>query len=134
MQALAGRLPGQKPARRAAWLGCGIFGAALALLHLAFCLAPESLADPAPTVALVRGLWPWAAAAAQGHSPRTSATVGAGSARDSGARQKARCSSASAAPKMPQPSQAARRAGFWPGSRPASACKKGASRYRLYPA
>ena len=64
LQALAGRLPGQKPARRAAWLGCGIFGAALALLHLAFCLAPESLADPAPTVALVRGLWPWAAAAA----------------------------------------------------------------------
>ena len=64
LQALAGRLPGRKPARRAAWLGCGIFGAALALLHLAFCLAPESLADPAPTVALVRGLWPWAAAAA----------------------------------------------------------------------
>ena len=64
LQALAGRLPGQKPARRAAWLGCGIFGAALALMHLAFCLAPESLADPAPTVALVRGLWPWAAAAA----------------------------------------------------------------------
>ena len=48
LQALAGGCPAKKPARRAAWLGCGIFGAALALLHLAFCLAPESLADPAP--------------------------------------------------------------------------------------
>ena len=40
-----------------------------------------------------------------GPQPAHQRDGGAGSARDSGARQKARCSSASAAPKMPQPSQ-----------------------------
>lgn len=61
LRALGSRMPDAKTARRAAWLGCGVFGMALALLHLAFCLAPETLSADAPAVALVQGLWPPAA-------------------------------------------------------------------------
>lgn len=58
LQALGGRLAGKAAACRAAWLGCGGFGLGLALLHLAFCLAPEALTASAPAVALVGRLWP----------------------------------------------------------------------------
>lgn len=58
LRALGDRLPGAATARRAAWLGCGVFGGALALLHLAFCQAPGCLEAAAPTVALAQGLWP----------------------------------------------------------------------------
>lgn len=64
LTALGGRLTGRSAARRAAWAGCGAFGAALALLHLAFCLAPEALSSQAPAMVLVRELWPRAAALA----------------------------------------------------------------------
>ncbi|WP_294497542.1 hypothetical protein [uncultured Gemmiger sp.] len=63
LAALGSRLsPGA--GRPAAWLGCGVFGGALVLLHLAFCRVPGVLSDTAPAVALVRQLWPWAAALA----------------------------------------------------------------------
>lgn len=61
LRALGSRLPGVAAARRAAWLGCGGFGGALALLHLAFCRAPDCLGASAPTVALAQGMWPRAA-------------------------------------------------------------------------
>ena len=52
LQAMGSRLPARSGII-AAWLGCGGFGAALVLLHLAFCRMPTALADTAPAVALV---------------------------------------------------------------------------------
>ena len=63
LQAMGSRLPARSGII-AAWLGCGGFGAALVLLHLAFCRMPSALADTAPAVALVANLWPRAVAAA----------------------------------------------------------------------
>lgn len=63
--ALSGSLPAgerrQREARLAAVLGCGGFGAAVLLLHLALCTHPQVLAQEAPAVALASLLWPVAA-------------------------------------------------------------------------
>lgn len=63
--ALSGQLPAQARGRRetrlAAWLGCGGFGLAVLLLHLALCTHPEVVVRQAPAVALAGSLWPGAA-------------------------------------------------------------------------
>lgn len=65
LMALGGQLApgaaGRRQARRAALLGCGGFGLAVMLLHLALCAYPGATLHQAPAVALAVSLWPGAA-------------------------------------------------------------------------
>lgn len=65
LQAMGGHLAGKRSPRRAAWVGCGAFAAALLLLHLGLSAHLGRVAQsPAPAVALAAGLWPGAPALA----------------------------------------------------------------------
>lgn len=64
LQGMGQTVKGRGEARRTALTACGIFGAALLLLHGGLTLCPGTMASPAPAVALAAALWPQAAWAA----------------------------------------------------------------------
>lgn len=64
LQGMGQTVKGRGEAVRTALTACGIFGAALLLLHGGLTLCPGTMTSPAPAVALAEDLWPQAAWAA----------------------------------------------------------------------
>ena len=64
LQGMGQTVKGRGEAVRTALTACGIFGAALLMLHGGLTLCPGTMTSPAPAVALAADLWPQAAWAA----------------------------------------------------------------------
>lgn len=64
LQAMGQTVTERTSARRTAWAACGMFGAALLILHGGLTANPAVTGSSAPAVALAGDLWPWAAWAA----------------------------------------------------------------------
>ena len=64
LQAMGQTVTERTSARRTAWAACGMFGAALLVLHGGLTANPAVTGSSAPAVALAGDLWPWAAWAA----------------------------------------------------------------------